>query len=104
MTDNDQEYPKKRTGLGFLLARTEPEYPKTPQKPIDTEQPSSPNAPEPETEVQSLKQLGDRCTIYLDRDINAHLDFVSRIECKRRSQIVCEILRAYLPKYSVTKE
>jgi metal-responsive CopG/Arc/MetJ family transcriptional regulator len=50
------------------------------------------------------RALRDRCTIFIDTDVNEQLDVVARIEQKERSEIVTEILRTHLPKYRVEIE
>ncbi len=100
----------KKTGLGdsLLLQRTDPDGADEPPKDAQTsgaakrpeaalERPSTTPQPTPE-------QLRDRCTIYLDPDINTQLDLVARIQRKQRSEVVTELLRANLPKYRVDLE
>ncbi len=110
MTDKRQEVQERHTGLGgsLLLQRTAPQPSTVVSTPLQiAEQPEHadvPPEPEPKTEVKKPQELRDRCTLYLDREVNAQLDFVARIERRQRSEIVAEILRGNLPKYSVNKE
>jgi hypothetical protein len=114
----------KHTGLGdsLLLQRTappqRPELPTVPQpmdrlehleaNPEHVDQPAQSNMlPQNNRSPQSdqpPRPLRDRCTIYLDREVNAELDFVARIERRERSAVVSEILRGHLPKYHVNQE
>jgi len=48
-------------------------------------------------------QLRDRCTLYLDPEVNQQLDLVAGIERRQRSQVVTELLRQYLPDYQVQR-
>lgn len=111
----------KGTGLGssLLVRRTEPlAEPKVseevqaavdpePQKREDSTTPSSQvlqihvhedNSAGQETKPQMIR---DRCTIYLDPDVNQRLHLTARVEEKDRSQIVNEILRQHLPEFQV---
>jgi hypothetical protein len=100
----------KNTGLGesLLLQRTAPQPPIDPRIPSQTsERPVHLDVnPEPERklEIKKPQELRDRCTIYLDRDLNKQLALVAHIERKQRSEIVTEILRNNLPKYRVDRE
>ena len=46
----------------------------------------------------------DRCTIYIDHDVNEQLDIVARIERKQRSEVVTQLLRQHLPSYRIDLE
>jgi hypothetical protein len=100
----------KHTGLGesLLLQRTAPQPPIDPPIPSQTsERPEHFEIhPEPvqQVEIKKPQELRDRCTVYLDRDVNMQLDLVARIERKQRSEVVTEILRANMPKYRVDRE
>ena len=48
--------------------------------------------------------LHDRCTLYLEREINKQLGIASRLEGRDRSEIVSDLLQRYLPKYRVERE
>ena len=48
--------------------------------------------------------LRDRCTLYLEREVNDQLDMTARIEGRERSEVATDILRKYLPKYRVERE
>lgn len=48
--------------------------------------------------------LRDRCTLYIERDVNERLAFVARLEGKERSEVVSDLLRQHLPKYRITEE
>jgi hypothetical protein len=95
------------TGLGdsLLLKRTEPAGPapvreETPRheqpQPVDGDAAARPAAPR-----RRPRRIRDRCTIYLDPDVNKRLDLVARIERKERSEVVTEILRQHLPSYRI---
>lgn len=45
----------------------------------------------------------DRCTLYLDADLNRQLHIAAKLEGKERSEIVSEILRQHLPVYEAIK-
>lgn len=49
-------------------------------------------------------RLRDRCTLYLDEEINQLLNMVARVEQKQRSEVVSELLRKYLPRYRIIKQ
>ena len=110
MSDKDQDLKEKHTGLGssLLLQRTTPQPP--PENPIPSQTSERPEHfeinPEPvrQVEIKKPQELRDRCTLYLDRDVNTQLDLVSRIERKQRSEVVTEILRENMPKYRVDRE
>lgn len=111
----------KKTGLGnsLLLRRTEPTLEpeiateaqssdrSEPQKLQRSETPDgevlqTPQPPEdPLPPTPKPQPVRDRCTIYLDPDVNRRLHVVARIEGKDRSDIVTEILRQYLPEFEV---
>ena len=102
----------KKTGLAESLLFRRSAKP-APQEPL-------PRAPEPlppgvETDrpapierptrrVEREMRLRDRCTLYLDEEINELLDTVARFEQKQRSEVVTELLRKYLPRYRVIKQ
>jgi hypothetical protein len=108
--------PERKTGLGdsLLLKRTvQPEV----QSPdaadaasgadsMPMETPQTPQASvHPKRSKRSKKlMLRDRCTIYLDVEVNQQLDIAARIENKERSEVVTEILRQHLPKYRIDVE
>lgn len=112
---------ERKTGLGgsLLLRRTE-----TPQAPehsnVSTSETSaSPGTPTPTAETfkrpkrpiatdirKSSKKgveqvLRDRCTLYIDRDVNERLDLAARVEGRERSEVVSQLLRKHLPKYRI---
>lgn len=100
----------KNTGLGssLLLKRTadasakntdgDVQTPEASGRPdVKADQPAKPTRPQP-------KDLRDRCTIYLDADVNRQLDLVARIERRQRSEVVTDLLRANLPKYRIDLE
>ena len=45
----------------------------------------------------------DRCTIYIDQDVNEQLETAARMERKQRSELVTELLRQHLPKYRIDR-
>lgn len=111
----------KKTGLGssLLLRRTEP--PAAPRRPdardgqaaqrsADPETPATPAAETPETsrpKPPAAKHRAvprDRCTLYLDQDVNERLDLAARIEGRERSEVASDLLRRHLPKYRVERE
>jgi hypothetical protein len=47
--------------------------------------------------------LRDRCTLYLEREVNDQLDIAARIQGRERSELVSELLRKHLPKYQVER-
>jgi hypothetical protein len=108
--ENEQEQNNKRTGLGgsLLLQRTDPQPPV--DNPVPFLTPERPERfdiqPEPvrQVEIKKPQELRDRCTLYLDRDVNTQLDLVARIERRQRSEVVTEILRDNLPKYRIDRE
>lgn len=115
----------RNTGLGnsLLLRRTDtppaaaadvssdiPTF-ETPAAPEPS--PSLAPAAEPETTIpqpesrKATKQrltLRDRCTLYLDRQVNDQLDIAARIEGRERSEIVSDLLSQHLPRYRVERE
>jgi hypothetical protein len=97
----------RNTGLGdsLLLKRTDPARPLPVQKetskqeqpqPVDADAPARPAAPR-----RRPRRIRDRCTIYLDPEVNKRLDLVARIERKERSEVATEILRQHLPSYRI---
>lgn len=48
--------------------------------------------------------LRDKCTLFLDREVNERLDLAARVEGMERSEMATEILRKYLPNYRITKD
>lgn len=100
----------KNTGLGdsLLLKRTDPdgagELPKDAQTPGAAKRPEAAVRRPSKTARPTPIQLRDRCTIYLDPDVNRQLDLVARIERRQRSEVVTDTLRANLPKYRVDLE
>jgi hypothetical protein len=101
----------KHTGLGesLLLQRTASEpSTKLPQPPPQTFERSERHDVHPEPQQppapRKAQELRDRCTLYLDADVNTQLDLVARIERKQRSEVVTAILRENLPKYRVDRE
>lgn len=109
MNDKDQELKEKHTGLGssLLLQRTVTEPLENPIPSQTSERPEhfevDPGS-DRQPEIEKPQELRDRCTLYLDRDVNTQLDLVARIERKQRSEVVTEILRANMPKYRVDRE
>jgi hypothetical protein len=97
----------KKTGLGrsLLLRRTTPKPPERPdaQAPEPSEQGGRQDE-EPASRRPQPKNLRDKCTLYLDADVNEQLDAVARIERKQRSEVATELLRAHLPKYEISRE
>lgn len=111
----------KKTGLGssLLLRRTEPtlepamvvETPMPdrsqaqkakPAKSPDGQGIQTPQHPENRPQpIPKLQQVRDRCTLYLDPDVNRRLHVTARIEGKDRSEIVTEVLRQHLPEFEV---
>lgn len=100
----------KHTGLGesLLLQRTTPQPATEVSQPTQTfersEHPDAHSEPQRSPAPQKAQELRDRCTIYLEADVNAQLDLVARIERKQRSEVVTAILRENLPKYRVDRE
>lgn len=116
----------RKTGLGgsLLLQRTEPSG--TPERPDVSPPPASLNAPAdasvPQTSQRSKRSersnvqqstlrgkdepqvLRDRCTLYIDREVNERLDLVARVEGRERSEVVSQLLRKHLPKYRIETE
>ena len=105
----------KQTGLGvdsFLLRRPTEEATERPDvpesaptaesqlpptaRPADRAARPKPNKPQPTPR--------DRCTLYLDREINERLDLAAQFEDSERSEIVTKMLREHLPKYRITLE
>ena len=105
----------KETGLGansFLLRRPTEETVERPDvsesapiptskqppttRPADRAARPKPNKPQPTPR--------DRCTLYLDREINERLDLAAQFEDSERSEIVTKMLRQHLPKYRITLE
>jgi hypothetical protein len=100
----------KNTGLGnsLLLKRTADHGPEKPSQGAQTSESSGrpdviPDG-QPKPTRRKPRDLRDRCTIYLDPDVNQQLDLVARIQRRQRSQVVTEILRANLPKYRIDME
>lgn len=111
----------KKTGLGssLLVRRTgtseDPERFDVPNV-SDASEPETSNSSEPQnaqtpetsersnvqTSRKSIRQVvRDRCTLYLDQDVNERLRLVAGIEGKERSEIASDLLRQYLPEYDV---
>lgn len=116
---------KKKTGLGksLLLRRTiDPrESPEAPLPVVPSQEamfvseglPPSMNKPEaePAPAIQSHGKptkkslvLHDRCTLYLEREINERLSLTAGIKGPDRSDIVNDILRKHLPTYRIEIE
>ncbi len=113
----------KNTGLGssLLLQRTERPVSETSANVPDVQTLVTPT-PEPDakpkpTSVEALPPhqtskksrtkalvLRDRCTLYLDRELNEQLHITSRVEGRERSDVVNDILRKHLPKYRIERE
>jgi hypothetical protein len=75
-----------------------------------------PAEPQPEPVIQAVQQparkrkkkkpalvLRDRCTLYLERDVNELLDHAAHAEARDRSELVSELLRKHLPRYQVER-
>lgn len=104
----------RRTGLGVPhLFRRPAEAKPTPLPEQEDLQPND-QPPEstnwgqrelPASRTQPVRKprLRDRCTLYLDPEINQQLDFVAGVERRQRSEVVTELLRAHLPKYRITE-
>lgn len=100
----------ENTGLGdsLLLKRTSDDN--ADKSSDDVQTPETSKRPDAPTDRQGKpprrgpRDLRDRCTIYLDPEINRQLDLVARIERKQRSEVVADILRANLPKYRIDLE
>jgi hypothetical protein len=119
---------ERKTGLGDFLFGRESNSPVPPQR---SEADYAPEVDEPQQQVRAdhenrpipepqgypprtfrrptnrrvaLKALRDKCTIYLEPDVNQELDVVSRVEQKMRSEVVNDILRQYLPHYDVRRQ
>jgi hypothetical protein len=97
----------KRTGLGksLLLRRTEAEESLSPpedvQAPPPTDRFDTDETPQPPASPRRPQALRDRCTIYIEPDVNKQLDLVARIQRRQRSEVVTQILRENLPKYRI---
>lgn len=112
----------RKTGLGSSLLLQRTEAPAEPSVSVDVQTPGIPAKWEPSPaevtreraappqSVSRKKQKGqplvlrDRCTLYLEREINEQLHLVARIEGRERSDIVTDILRQYLTKYRVERD
>ncbi|MBS0203964.1 MAG: hypothetical protein JSS49_13750 [Planctomycetes bacterium] len=116
----------RNTGLGdsLLLRRTEappaeqpavtldgqttipsPQEPPRPTRGLQTaEVPSIPLPASPTKTKKKPLVLRDRCTIYLEREVNDQLDMAARIEGRERSEIASDLLRKHLPKYRIERE
>lgn len=102
----------KKTGLaGSLLfgraAKPAPAEPRpsavaAPAAPVESD--GSIPVERPSRRVERELRLRDRCTLYLDEEINELLNSVARIEQRQRSEVVSELLRKYLPRYRVVKQ
>ena len=111
---------ERKTGLGgsLLLQRTEIPArvmpPAVPIQPPNTEMTALPEPPHPVAVIQSAPRtsrkrkkpalvLRDRCTLYLERDVNEQLAHTSHAEGRDRSEVVSELLRKHLPKYQIER-
>jgi len=98
------------TGLGesLLLRRTDETQASQPAANVETPRRSPSPQPQSQPKVSrpapKLRPLRDRCTIYLDPDINRRLDLVARIERKERSEVVSDLLREHLPHYEIRRD
>jgi hypothetical protein len=45
-----------------------------------------------------------KVTLFIDEDVNAHLDLTARVEGKQRSEVATEILRKHMPRYRIEPE
>ena len=109
----------KKTGLGssLLLKRTTPPEPTlnvnhcSALPPLTEPERSNvsdvSDAPQDQPTVASNQPvnevLRDRCTIYIDKDVNDRLETAARLERKQRSEVVTEILRQHLPNYRIDR-
>ena len=92
----------KKTGLGRSLlfgGGKQDEEVVTPTNTQALEMTETADAPSPIPAKR--RELRDRCTLYLNPEVNERLDLVSRIERKERSVVVTEILRSHLPNYRI---
>lgn len=99
---NDQN-----TGLGDSLLLRRTDEPRAAQPITDAQtsrRPEHLDVPESKRPARKVRPLRDRCTIYLEPDVNRQLDLVARLEHKQRSEVVAEILRTHLPRYEVRRE
>jgi len=103
----------RRTGLGsLLLRRTDGErHPKPPEEHEPHRGPPDPtldpgpgiDLPTEPTRKTNRARPRDRCTLYLDEDVNQQLDLVARVERRQRSEVVTELLRRHLPSYRISR-
>lgn len=111
---------ERKTGLGgsLLLQRTDvpPQF-KPQDSPIevpDVEIAAVPEKAQPNAIIEEPRQkqpmrrkaarvLRDRCTLYLERDVNEQLDIAARLQGRERSEVVTELLQKHLPKYQVER-
>jgi hypothetical protein len=97
----------KRTGLGksLLLRRTEADEPsprsEDAQSPPPTDRFDTDETSQPPASPRRPRALRDRCTIYIEPEVNKQLDLVARIQRRQRSEVVTQILRENLPKYRI---
>jgi hypothetical protein len=106
----------KRTGMGglFLLKRTAPLPSETKSETTSSPEPLTREMPQqrdfapqeisPKNNQKAPKPLRDRCTLYLEPEVNRQLELVARIERKQRSEVVTEILQNHLPRYRINRE
>lgn len=100
----------KDTGLGSLLLRRTGGQDEPPQPPENSDAQTSGQSERPADQPDAApvppqpEVLRDRCTLYLDEDVNQQLDIVARIERKQRSEVVTELLRQHLPRYRIDRE
>jgi hypothetical protein len=108
---------KPKTGLGssLLLQRTDkrkrspardgktPEAPKSSGRPDASDHGATPKPAEPIKRPEPVVLPRQRCTLYLDEDVNEQLSLTAGIENKQRSEIVTEILRRHLPTYTIER-
>jgi hypothetical protein len=103
---------EKKTGLGnsLLLKRTSPRNAPSPHvsERLDAQTSEASRRLDARKNQRGgkrpAKPLRDKCTIYLESDVNERLEIVARMERKERSEVVTEILRRHLPKYRVDVE
>ncbi|MBA3311787.1 MAG: ribbon-helix-helix domain-containing protein [Planctomycetota bacterium] len=116
------------TGLGgsLLLKRTEQAEPKNApdvrdvpnvanvrasEKPQESETAKAAQTPKrserprpPRREKAAQAVPRDRCTLYLDQDVNERLDIAARIEGRERSEVASDLLRRHLPTYRIERD
>jgi hypothetical protein len=63
------------------------------------DQPAS--TPRGTSRPKKLRLRRDKCTIYLEQDVNQLLTLAARAQNRERSEIVTDILRTHLPTYRI---